>query len=376
MNADLIQITQKVADFISREDEPKKLDSEFDRLALEVFEFQFRTIEPFRRLCLRQKKTPETVQSWTKIPAVPADAFKHFFLFAGSPKHVVRTFKSSGTTEPGSNSQAHFSPEGLNLMRTAIEVNSKRRLFQEGRKMKILALAPNPDLAPHMVMVYGMDFMMNQFGTEECRFLVGPSGPQFDLLLAELNKSCEAGEPVALLGSSFGFVELFDRMESLKLKFSLPEGSRLMDAGGYKGRSREIARNRFIHWAGLLLGLPPQRIVNLLGMTEMASQIYDEVVPNRAKASPHWVRTLVMDPLHRENGDLTEVDETGKKGLLRHLDLANVERPIMIQTDDVATGQRNSFEILERVKGAEPRGCSLTFEEFVSGRNLQNRGKQ
>jgi hypothetical protein len=83
-----------------------------------------------------------------------------------------------------------------------------------------------------------------------------------------------------------------------------------------------------------------------------------------------------MDPLHRENGDLTEVDETGKKGLLRHLDLANVERPIMIQTDDVATGQRNSFEILERVKGAEPRGCSLTFEEFVSGRNLQNRGKQ
>lgn len=372
MNADLIQITAKVADFISREDEAAKLESEFDRLALEVFEFQFRTIEPFRKLCLRQKKTPETVQSWTRIPAVPADAFKHFFLFAGSPKNAVRTFKSSGTTSPGSSSQAHFSPAGLNLMRTAIEINAKRMLFQEGGKMKILALAPNPEGAPHMVMVYGMNLMMNKFGNEGSRFLVGPSGLQVDLLLAELNKSCETGEPVALLGSSFGFVELFDRMESSKLRFSLPEGSRLMDAGGYKGRTREIGRSQFILWACSLLNLSPQRIVNLLGMTEMASQIYDEVVPNRAKAPPHWVRTLVMDPLRIENGDLMEVEEKGKKGLLRHLDLANVERPIMIQSDDVGTGGRNTFEILERVKGAEPRGCSLTLEEFVSGRNSQN----
>jgi len=242
--------------------------------------------------------------------------------------------------------------------------------------MKILALAPNPELAPHMVMVYGMNLMMNRFGIEGSRFLVGPNGLQVDLLLAELNKSCEAAQPVALLGSSFGFVELFERMESLKLRLSLPEGSRLMDAGGYKGRAREISRSQFILWACSLLDLPPQRIVNLLGMTEMASQIYDEVVPNRAKTPPHWVRTLVMDPLRRENGDLTEVDEKGKKGLLRHLDLANVERPIMIQSDDVGTGGRNSFEILERVKGAEPRGCSLTFEEFAFGRNLQNGAKQ
>jgi hypothetical protein len=57
--------------------------------------------------------------------------------------------------------------------------------------------------------------------------------------------------------------------------------------------------------------------------------------------------------------------------LLRHHDRANVERPIMIQSEDVGVSvtaegfRRRGFEILGRAKGAEPRGCSLGAEDLA-----------
>jgi hypothetical protein len=198
-------------------------------------------------------------------------------------------------------------------------------------------------------------------------------------LLDELRQCEKDGKPVTLKGSYFGFVHLFDVMEEQGLRLSLPDGSRLMDAGGYKGRSREIERAQFVEWASALLGLIPERVVNLLGMTELASQIYDGSLAHsvrgvanasatRMKEPPHWVRTRIVDPTAFESGDLGEIHDGRRPGLLRHLDLANVERPMVVQSDDVGlrceSAEGLGFEILRRAKGSEPRGCSLSVEEF------------
>jgi hypothetical protein len=233
-----------------------------------------------------------------------------------------------------------------------------------------------------MIMVRGMNHMIEQFGAEGSRFCIGPQGLDMKSILSELQQ-CESNRiPVTLMGSSFGFVHLFDAMEEMKIRLELPEGSRLMDAGGYKGRSRELARAEFVEWTCSLLGLPPDRVVNLLGMTELASQIYDGVLDRsvrgannnipRMKEPPHWVRTRIVDPTEIETGDLRPIKESNRPGLLRHLDLANVERPMMIQSEDIAVWREGEeeagFEILRRVKGAEPRGCSLSVEDFDKSR--------
>jgi hypothetical protein len=85
------------------------------------------------------------------------------------------------------------------------------------------------------------------------------------------------------------------------------------------------------------------------------------------------MRTEVVDP-RRLGPDGPQAVDDGAVGLLRHLDLANVERPIMLQSEDVgrfmsvnAGGARQQgFEILGRAKGAEPRGCSLSVEDVAS----------
>lgn len=368
------RLCDKVAAFIARSDEPD--ERELDALALEVFAFQFEAIRPYHRMCRGLGRTPDTVTSWRAIPAVPALAFKQYSLFAGAPEAVARTFRSSGTTEPGRSSRAQFSRAGLELMDAAVAAGARSRLFAEGRSTRILVLAPPPDQVPHMIMAYGMAHLIEVYGLEGSRFVAGPKGIDFAALWAELDSCQWAGVPVSLLGSSFGFVHLFDWMEREGRRLELPAGSRIMDAGGYKGRSREIGRDAFVAWAARLCGVRPARVINLLGMTELASQIYDRIIPGgggaRMKLPPHWVRTSVVDP-RRHGPDGPEPVGDGELGVLRHLDLANVERPIVIQSEDVGRAvsasvdgvPRRGFEIIGRARGAEPRGCSLTAEDLA-----------
>ena len=85
------------------------------------------------------------------------------------------------------------------------------------------------------------------------------------------------------------------------------------------------------------------------------------------------MRTEIVDP-RRLGPEGPEPVDDGAVGLLRHLDLANVERPLMILSEDVGRcvsanadgGLQRGFEILGRAKGAEPRGCSLSAEELAS----------
>lgn len=371
-------LCERIAGFIDRGDDGEDSRRQFEALALEVFAFQFEAIKPYRRLCRGLGRTPDNVASWREIPAVPAVAFKQYSLFAGAPDAIIRTFRSSGTSEPSRSSRAHFSRAGLELMDTAIVAGARSRLFPDGRCTRILVLAPPPEQVPHMIMVHGMAHLIREYGLPGSRFLAGPRGIDFAALRSELDGCQWNGTPVSLLGSSFGFVHFFDWLEREGGRLELPAGSRLLDAGGYKGKSREIDREAFVAWAAQLCGLRPARVINLLGMTELASQIYDRLTPGdagvaRMKLPPHWARTTVVEP-RRQGPRGAEPVGDGEVGLLRHVDLANLERPIAIQSEDVGRAVaasvdgtlRRGFEILGRARGAEPRGCSLTAEDLAA----------
>src|SRR6185295_892977 len=149
-------LCDKVAGFIRRADEGHHSERELEGLALEVFAFQFESIEPYHQLCRCLGRTPDSVGSWREIPAVPALAFKQYALFAAGPDAVASTFRSSGTSEPGRTSQAQFSRSGLAVMDTAVAAGARQRLFPDGRRTRILVLAPPPEQAPHLIMVHGM----------------------------------------------------------------------------------------------------------------------------------------------------------------------------------------------------------------------------
>jgi hypothetical protein len=144
-----------------------------------------------------------------------------------------------------------------------------------------------------------------------------------------------------------------------------------MHAGGFKGRSRVVSGAELRDQIEQRLGVPTDHCVNLLGMTELASQLYDDTLrasvagraPTPGKVNPPWTRTVVVDPI------TLEPVPDGEPGLLVHLDLANIERPAAIRTLDVGRvlvdEAGRGFEVLGRTHDAEARGCSLSIDDLV-----------
>jgi len=346
-------------------------EGEFNALALKLFAHQYRHMGPYRNLCDSRGVAPGKVSDWTLVPPVPTTAFRELILFAGPDGEAAHTFSTSGTTQGVSKGRSCFSKDGLALMERSILVNAKRMLLPDvRRKIHILVLAPSPKAAPQMIMAWGMSRLIRHFGTRKSRFLIGREGLDVPVLLKRLGEFQEKGEPVTLIGASFGFVNLLEALRAKGISFRLPPGSRTMDAGGYKGRSRELTREQLEEWLGSGFGIAAGHAVNLLGMTELASQFYDDTLektaagetPARLKANPPWTRTRAVDPL-------TLVDvQNGEEGILLHMDLANLDTPFNVLTDDVGIVYEEGFRILGRLTSDQSRGCSLTVDELTRSR--------
>ncbi len=343
--------------------------TDWNSLALEVFAFQFRAMPVFGGWCEARGIAPARVQTPWQIPAVPTEAFKHLPLFAGDPADVTRTFRTSGTSSLEARGAAHFSLAGLELMDAAIDVRARQMLFPDLDRTRIVALAPPPEADPERVMAYGIRRLVTTFGRDAGTFLVGPAGLDVGRAVETLREASSAREPVTVAGATSALAAVLASLTLADDGVKLPPGSRVMHAGGQKRGAAPVEPTRLREEVARWLGVPETRCVNLLGMTELASQLYDDTIraaaagarPRRGKVPPPWCRTWVTDPAS------PEPLPHGAVGLLRHLDLANVERPVCVQTDDLGlTYDDGSFEILGRAAGAEARGCALDLDEWRS----------
>ena len=164
-----------------------------------------------------------------------------------------------------------------------------------------------------------------------------------------------------MLGASFSFVHLMDELARSGETFRLPAGSRILDTGGYKGHSRELPLDEFYAGLSAVFGVPRELCINMYGMTELSTQLYDDgnaVVPS-VKSGPHWLRSRLVDPL--SGRDVPQ----GERGVLVHCDLANFNSVTTILTEDVGIAVDGGFLLLGRAEGAQAKGCSLAVQEFL-----------
>ncbi|MBT9557503.1 MAG: hypothetical protein IV100_15790 [Myxococcales bacterium] len=346
-----------VTDFIRRGGPP----SEFDTLALAVHEHQRHTI---RAVGAYSAARPARGDGFLAISPLPIAAFKLTDLHdAAHP--VVRTFESSGTSK-AAKSRSHFSDRGLALMKAAIDAAAERHLFPDGRQSRVLVLAPPPEVAPGLIMAWGMRRLVDEYGLAGSDFFIGKSGLDVPRLLQVLRASSAYGVPVTLIGASFGFVHLLDSLTASGVRLRSAPGSQSLDAGGFKGRSRVVERSALHHAIRETFGIA--RSWNLLGLTEHASQFYDRperdskghLRPGLIKADCPWTRTRVLDP-----ATLLPA-APGETGLIAHWDLANVERPLAVLTDDLGVTRDGGYEILGRVSDADAKGCSISLDDVLA----------
>ena len=365
---------------------------DFNELALELFALQFKHNAAYRKICEARRLTPEVVEHWTQIPTVPTAAFKELELTSLAPDERTAVFHSSGTTEQKPSRHFHnteslavyeaslwawFSENGVASF--AADAPSSRPSPPVGEKvadgrwrgnavdLNLTALTPSPEQAPHSSLVHMFEIVRQKLGAAESVFLGklavdGAWTLDFTAVVAALSIKAQTpnSRPLLLLGTAFSFVHLLDYLVERDLRVELPAGSRVMETGGYKNRSRILPKSELHALITERLGVPRENILCEYGMSELSSQAYDsEIHPPsathhpRAFRFPSWARVQIISP---ETG--REVAE-GETGLIRIFDLANVFSVAAVQTEDLGIRRGDGFELIGRAQLAEPRGCSL-----------------
>jgi hypothetical protein len=240
-------------------------------------------------------------------------------------------------------------------------------LFPDVTRMRLVMLAPREDEAPDSSLSYMLSRFEAWFGAETLWVYRG-GRLELDALAAALDRAVSERRAVALLGTSFAFVHALDGLDGRR--WSLPDGARIMQTGGFKGRSREIAPEAMRALLEARFGVPDAMIVAEYGMTEMSSQLYEttlraarvgDVSTERRLWVPGWVRATPVDP-----ETLAEVSGEGV-GILRIDDLANLDSVAALQTSDLARRVDDGVVVLGRIEGATPRGCSLAADAALGG---------
>ncbi len=330
-------LARRIAAFIGLPP-PSATKDQFNQLARELYAYQYERSIWVRRLGDAAQRPPQALGAWQDIPAMPTDGFKDFDLSCIAPGRASALFYSSGTT--GRQASRHYlGRDALTLYEASLHRGFALALPQ--RPAKLWALMPPPSEAPHS----SLSHMLGALEAE--RFFWDDDAGLADALTA-------LREPVTLFGTAFALVQLLD---SASRRWRLPPGSVLVETGGFKGRTREVPRDEFYTLLHDRLGVPISHIWSEYGMSEMASQFYGQGL-STLKRGPHWVRTQAIHP-----GDGLPAP-MGQPGALRHLDLANFNSALCLQTADWGTLTSDGFLLHGRAPGADIRGCSLSVEEL------------
>lgn len=326
---------------------------DFNQLALKVFEYQFQNCAAYQRYCQQLKCTPDTIDHWHTIPSVPTDVFREFDLCTFDPLTAQFVFQTSGTTKEKKGKHYYHD---MTLYDEAIRLHFMRGIgLRNDINVTFRILTPSFNEINTSSLFYMLQKAIEWYGDNHSKFYMSNNQMDYMTLHQDLMNDIVHNRPIALIGTAFSFVNLFDHFGEMTWK--LPAGSVLMETGGLKGKSREISKQELYQLFESRLGLLKEHCFSEYGMTELSSQCYSKFNSD-ILTSPHWMPTRIIDP---ETGFDVEI---GKTGIVQFFDLANLEAISAITTADLAIKYSDGFELIGRSPLSVLRGCSTLFEKI------------
>jgi hypothetical protein len=328
-------------------------EAKWSELAGKLFAWQFAQVSAYRRLCRARQITPKNIGSWRDIPAVPQQLFKRETLYGAALPKPAAIYETSGTTTGQPGRQHLLSTD----VYRAVSVEGARRTGPFRQEAELFFLTPSPSEAPRSSLSTMFGFWQKAARQTGPRFWVRKGRLELSGLREALMKQIRARRPVAICGTAFSFVHLIDAWADLP-PLRLPRGSWLLETGGFKGRSREVSKAELYAQLARTFTVRDAAIWNEYGMSELSSQAYARGTIG-LHHTPAWACVLVCDPA---TGREVRV---GRQGLVRWIDLANIDSVLAVQTLDLAERTPHGFQLIGRLPRTEPRGCSRGAEDLV-----------
>lgn len=321
--------------------------ADFGGLAGAVFRFQFEHNRPYRAYCESLGVTPENEPGWDQIPPVPAEAFK-----SGEPLtcHPVegcgRLFLTSGTT--GEVRGRHYVVD-TGLYEASIRHGWVQAGLPDG--LRPLFLSRHPSAVPDSSLTFMFEVLSSRAGPDG--WLLGEDG---SIRPGPFKKACSHGEPVVLFSTALALRHLLDHFPG---GCRLPGGSWVFQTGGYKGLAERFDPAILYQGIESQLGVPPERVINEYGMTELSSPSY-AIGLGTPHHAPPWLKVRTIHP------ETNLPNPPGQTGHLVFFDLANLNSVAAVRTRDLGSVLDDHTFVLEgRDPAATPRGCSRASDAFL-----------
>ncbi|MEP0133654.1 MAG: acyl transferase [Eudoraea sp.] len=310
--------------------------SQFNNLALEIFNFQYDNNPIYQKFCSYLGKSRSNVNTVKDIPYLPIEFFKSKKVIAKNQKPQI-VFESSGTT--GQLVSKHYVSE------LSIYVKSYLKTFEHFygniEDYCVLALLPSYMEREGSSLIYMVKDLIKKSENPKSGFYLDN---KVDLLKTLESLDQSAGKSI-LIGVSYALLNISEH-HSLKLKNTI-----IMETGGMKGRRTELVRDELHNILKNSFGL--DAIHSEYGMTELLSQAYSKA--NGIFNCPPWMSVSI-----RETEDPLTTESFGKVGGINIIDLANIYSCSFIATQDLGRIYKDgSFEVLGRFDHSDVRGCNL-----------------
>jgi len=336
----------------------------FDALACDLARFQARFSPGYARLCAARHVQVASISRAAEAPAVPTEAFKAARVSVWPEAETPVVFRTSGTTMTAHARGAHWFHSTETYDEGAVAFGRALLLPGVTERVPVLVLGPPPEELPDSSLGHMIARFVEAFAT--------PATPEQTYFLREgifelaalderVVQLMYSGQKNALvLGTAFAYVHFLDALGDAS--FRMPEGTRVMQTGGFKGKSREVDPETLRRDVARAFCIEAPSVVGEYGMTELSSQFYEATLRGGqlgVYVEPPWARVVPVDP-----ETLAPVAE-GEVGIARIEDLLNVDSAFAVVTADRVRRRGEGFELLGREAAAPPRGCSIAIDELV-----------
>lgn len=308
----------------------------------------------------------DRVDSYTGLPFLPVRLFKDLTLKSIAQEEIIKTMTSSGTTGQAVSKIYLDRTTASNQQRAMVKLVSD--FIGTGRMPMIILDCPSVVKDRRMFSARGAGILgFSIFGSKKIYAFDDDMRLDVDGLSEFLN--AHSGKPLFLFGFTFMIWQYFYkellRLRKLGTIFDLSEGI-LIHGGGWKKLEKEaVSREEFHDGLREVCGL--RRIHDYYGMVEQVGSIYMECEYG------HLHTGVFSDVITRRARDFSEC-AFGEEGIVQVVSTIPESYPghslitedigVILGEDDCPCGRKGKyFKILGRMKNAEIRGCSDTYEQ-------------
>lgn len=334
-------------------------EERFGKIALDLYNLHREHNEVYERYSIGE------LSDWRQIPLMPISEFKKHNVGINLSDKIPFPgveFHSSGTTQGDKSKHRMYDTE---TYRASIAAGFKQSVHPTSYpRFRVILLTPK---LPNSSLYYMMSYVSELFDYRGIR-------DEFDGLTDSyrvnelLNSLKDEKEPVLFFGTSLAFYDLMGTIKTLKdaSPMKLPEGSMMIETGGWKGRDIKITPWDLTTKVSLFFDISFDNCIREYSMSEISSQLWaaGNDPGDVSYYWPQWLSVRLVDPLSQ-----TEMPH-GQSGIISFVDLANVWSCPFILTEDMGhlytDGNGFSSLVLEgRAVNAPEKGCSLTYAQAM-----------